>query len=369
VDPLRIGIVGCGNVLPAYWAECQKLAVRGEAAVVMACGRSAQRDLIVNRLGVRQFVTGYRDVIASPDVDLVVVLTPTPTHFEITRAALRAGKHVLSEKPLAMTLAETDELVGLAARGPGVFVPAPFTLLSPTYQAIARRIRRGDIGKPCSARGRYGWSGPWWGEWFYRPGGGPLFDLACYNITSLTGWLGPVERVTAMTGTAVAERVVNGKPMPVQVEDNVQVLLDFGGASFGVVTSGFTMQQYRSPALEVYGTDGTLQMLGDDWDPDGYEFWHNPAGCWQVFKETAPDWPWADGLRHLVDCVRTGAKPLVTPEHARHVLEVMLLAQESGRDGMAKPVRSRFPRPEFPGPDAAEPAHLVHDRTRAEFGH
>ena len=216
------------------------------------------------------------------------MLTPTPTHFEITRAALLAGKHVLSEKPLAMTLAEADELVELAARGPGVFVPAPFTLLSPTYQAIARRIRRGDIGKPCSARGRYGWSGPWWGEWFYRPGGGPLFDLACYNITSLTGWLGPVERVTAMTGTAVPERVVNGKPVPVEVEDNAQVLLDFGGACFGVVTSGFTMQQYRSPALEVYGTDGTLQMLGDDWDPDGYEFWHNPAGCWQVFKETGP---------------------------------------------------------------------------------
>jgi predicted dehydrogenase len=369
VDPVRIGIVGCGNVLAAYWAEAQKLAVRGEAVVVAACGRPAQRELVVSRLGVRRFVTDYRELAESEGVDLVVVLTPPATHFEISRAALLAGKHVLSEKPMAVTLDEANELVELAARGPGLLVPAPFTLLSPTYQAIARRIRRGDVGKPCSARGRYGWAGPWWGEWFYRPGGGPVFDLACYSITSLTGWLGPVERVAAMTGTAVPERVVNGKPVPVEVEDNAQVLLDFGGACFGVVTSGFTMQQYRSPALEVYGTDGTLQMLGDDWDPDGYEFWHNPAGCWLVFRETAPDWPWADGLRHQVECIRTGARPLVTPEHARHVLEVMLLARESGRDGAAKPVRSRFAPPEFPGPDPAEPAHLVHDRTRTEFGH
>src|SRR5262245_33055131 len=364
MNPIRIGIIGCGNVLSGYFPQAQQLYLRGQAEVVAACGRPAQRDLVVNQLGIRRFLTDYLELLAAPDVDLVLVLTPTPSHFEISKAALLAGKHVLSDKPLAMKLDEAAELVEVAHRGPGLYVPAPFTLLSPTCQAMARRIRLGAIGKVCSARGRYGWSGPWWNEWFYRPGGGPLFDLACYNMTSLTGWLGPVERVTAMTGTAVPQRVVNGSPMRVEAEDNVQLLLDFGGACLGVVTSGFTMQQYRSPALEVYGTDGTLQMLGDDWDPDGYEFWHNPAGCWHVYRESAPDWPWADGLRHLVECVRAGSAPLATAEHARHVLEVMLLAQESGRDGTARRVRSRFARPEFPGAEASGPAHLVHDRTR-----
>ena len=193
-----------------------------------------------------------------------------------------------------------------------------------------------------------------------------MFDLACYNITSLTGWLGPVERVTALVGTAIAERTIKGRPVPVTAEDNAQVLLDFGEACFGVVTSGFVMQQYRSPALEVYGTEGTLQMLGDDWEPDGYEYWNNAAGCWQVFKESAPDWPWADGLRHLVECIRTGARPIVTPEHARHVLEVMLVARDSAREGTAKSVQSRFERLSLPEPDTAKPAHLVHDRTRSE---
>jgi predicted dehydrogenase len=145
------------------------------------------------------------------------------------------------------------------------------------------------------------------------------------------------------------------------------VLLDFGGACFGVVTSGFTMQQYRSPALEVYGTDGTIQMLGDDWDPDGYEYWSNAAGCWQVYKDSAPDWPWADGLRHLVECVRMARRPIINAQHARHVLEVMMAARASARDATAISVQSRFEPLSLPKPDAAEPEHLVHDRSRAEF--
>jgi predicted dehydrogenase len=367
MNPLRIAIIGCGNVLSAYSPQAQQLLLRSEAEVVAACGRQTQRDLVVNQLGIRRFVTDYRELLASSDVDLVLVLTSTPSHYEISKTALLAGKHVLSEKPLAMTLEEAADLVELARRGPGLYMPAPFTVLSPTFQAMARRLRRGDIGKVCSARGRYGWSGPWWNEWFYRPGGGPLFDLACYNLTTLTGWLGPARRVMAMTGVAVPERVVNGRPLQPDVEDNVQLMVDFGEACFAVVTSGFTIQQYRCPALELYGTEGTLQMLGDDWDPDGYELWQNSAGCWQLYKETDVNWSWADGLRYLVECIRLGTKPIVTPEHAYHVLEIMIQAQASGRDGQAKPVQSRFALPEFAESSHAEPAHLMHDRTRKEL--
>jgi predicted dehydrogenase len=142
------------------------------------------------------------------------------------------------------------------------------------------------------------------------------------------------------------------------------VLLDFGQGAFTVVTRGFTLQQYRTPALEVYGTTGTIQMLGDDWDPDGYELWQNRVGAWQVFKETDPDWHWTDGLRHLVECIQDGTEPLVTPEHAYHVLEIMLKAQQSGREGRALPIESRFEPAVFAEEGGEEPAHLVHDRTR-----
>lgn len=367
MNPLRVGIVGCGNVLSAYWPQLERLKLRGEAEVVAACGRQSQRDLVAGQLGVGRFYTDHRQLVDAADVDLVLVLTSTPSHYAVSRSALEAGKHVVSEKPMAMTLDEAADLVATARRSRGLYVCAPFTLLSPTYQAMGRRIRRGEIGKVCSARGRYGWSGPWWTEWFYRPGGGPLLDLAVYNITSLTGWLGPVRRVMAMSGVAVPERMVNGRTMSVEVDDNVHVLLDFGESCFAAVTSGFVIQQYRSPALELYGTQGTLQMLGDDWDPDGYELWLNSAGCWQVFKESEPDWPWADGLRHAIHCIRRGELPIITPEHAYHVLEVMLAGQAAGRDGRAHAVASTFARIEFPEPAGAEPAHRVHDRTRHEL--
>jgi predicted dehydrogenase len=245
-------------------------------------------------------------------------------------------------------------------------VCAPFTWLSPTFQTIWRRIHAGEIGRVVSARGRYGWAGPDWSEWFFKAGGGSIFDLGVYNLTTLVGLLGPVKRVSAMCGVAVPERDIRGVRLPVESEDNAHVLLDFGAARFAVVTSGFTIQQYRGPGLELYGTTGTIQMLGDDWNPDGYELWQNDAGCWRVFKETQPDWPWTDGLRHLVECVRAGVRPLIRPEHAYHVLEVMLAAHTASREGRVVAVKSTFEPPEFGKGEAARAVHRIHDRTRGE---
>src|SRR3989454_4530465 len=362
--PVRIGIIGCGNVLNAYRVSLDKLRIRGAAEAVMACGRAAQRAATCEELGAQRFTTEAQEVIASPDVDVVVILTSMTEHARLARAALEAGKHVLVEKPLATSLAEAKSLTELASRSPGYLVCAPFTILSPTFQTIARRIRQGDIGRPCSARARYGWAGPSWSEWFYKPGGGRLFDLGVYCLTSLTGLLGPAKRVMAMTGVAIPEREINGRKIRVEAEDNAQVLLDFGDAAFAVVTSGFTLQQYRCPALDIYGTTGTIQMLGDDWDPDGYELWQNSVGAWQVFKETTPDWPWTDGLNHLIECIRNGSRPLVTPAQAHHVLEIMLKAQQAGRDGRTLLIESPFTPPVFVDGASREAAHLVHDRTR-----
>jgi len=361
--PVRLGIIGCGNVLDAYLPQCHKLQQRGLAEVMLAAGRATQKER-AHALGVPRFTTNADDVLASAEVDAVIILTSMPEHARLARTALEAGKHVLVEKPFATTLEDASALVALAKRSRSHLVCAPFTILSPTFQTIARRIRAGDIGKPCSARARYGWAGPSWTEWFYKPGGGCLFDLGVYCLTSLTGLLGPAKRVTAFTGVAIPEREIDGRKIRVEAEDNAQVLLDFGDACFAVVTSGFTMQQYRSPALEVYGSTGVIQMLGDDWDPDGYELFQNSAGCWQVFKETDPDWPWADGLRHLVECIHHGTRPLVTPEHALHVLEIMLKAQQSSREGRALAIESTFTPPVFSAASTREAAHLTHDRSQ-----
>jgi predicted dehydrogenase len=252
---------------------------------------------------------------------------------------------VLVEKPMSVNLAEAAQLVELAKKSPGYLVCAPHVILSPTFRIMWQRIKRGDIGKVLTARANYGHGGPSWGPWFYRRGGGAIFDLGVYNITSLTGFIGPAKRVMAMTGVAIPERVVDGQLMKVEAEDNAHILIDFGESVFAVVTTGFTMQEYRCPAIELYGSEGTIQMLGDDWDPEGYELWQNKVGAWQLFAETDPNWPWTDGLRHMVECIQQQVKPLITPEHAYHVLEIMLKAQQSGEDGQTKLIESSFTMP------------------------
>jgi predicted dehydrogenase len=364
--PVRLGIAGCGNVLGAYLAQAARLRHRGLAEVAVLCGRERQRATALEGCPTAEFVTDYAALLGRKDVDAIVLLTPMREHAPMAKAALQAGKHVLVEKPVATNLEEASELVTTAQQCERHLACAPFTVLSPTFQIIGRRLRRGDIGRVISARGRYGWAGPDWADWFYKPGGGALFDLGVYNLTSLTGWLGPVRRVTAMTGAAVPERLVGGKAVRVEADDNAQVLLDFGGACFAVLTASFSIQQYRGAGLELFGTEGTVNLLGDDWDPDGYELWQNSAGCWQCFKETQPDWPWTDGLRHLVECIHSGVRPLATPEHARHVLEVMLRAQEAGRDGRTRAVESTFAPLVFAEEAETVARHRVHDRTREE---
>jgi predicted dehydrogenase len=363
--PIRIGIVGCGSVMRGpYTRQMQIMRTKGiPFEVTAACDIVPEGEQIVReRFGDVPFSTDYRAVVESQDVDLVLVLTAMPAHGPIARAALQAGKHVLVEKPMAVDLETAAELVELSRRSPGYLLPAPHVLLSPTYQTIWKRIQRGDIGQPLQARARYGWNGPSWGQWFYQPGGGSLFDLGVYNVVALTGLLGPAGRVTAMTAVTRPERVVDGASMRVEAEDNAHVLIEFPNAVLGVVTTGFTMQKYRSPAIEIYGSEGTIQMLGDDWDPDGYELWQNKVGAWQVYEETDPNWPWTDGLRHLVECIQSGTRPIITPEHGYHALEIMIKAQQAGRDGQARAIESRFTPPSFFDEREQLAEHLIHDR-------
>lgn len=369
-QPVRIGIVGCGDVMRgAYMPLLDNLRRRGLAEVVIACDRTERnRALVRDECGISTFTTDLHDVVSAREVDLVLVLTSGPTHGMIARAALDAGKHVLVEKPMAATLEEAAQLMAVAGTSRGYLLCAPFVALSPTYQAIWRRIQQGDVGTVLSARARYGWAGPDWAPWFYRSGGA-LIDLGVYNVTTLTGLLGPARRVTAMSGVAIPEREINGERIQVEADDNAHVLIDFGASVYAVVTTGFTIQRYRSPAVELYGSTGTIQMLGDDWAPQGYELWQNSVGAWQVFEEADPSWFWADGLRYLVECIQHEVAPIIQPEQAFHVLEIMLKAQQSGRDGRARLVESTFTPPAFAhvasDPRRGSHAHLRHDPRRA----
>ncbi len=342
---LGIGVLGLGSVfLVPYRQAIRQLEQAGKARFTAAFDVDRDKTAAVAAMhpSIATPATAA-ELIGRDDVDVVLVLTSMNEHAELAEAALRAGKHVLVEKPMATRLAAAQALLELGRHSKGLLVCAPHIVLSPTYRAMHDEVKAGKIGRVLLARARYGWAGPWWGQWFYRPGGGALFDLAVYNLVSLCGFMGPVQRVCAMVGTAIPKRVVEGAEIAVQADDNAQVLLDFGESRFACITTGFTMQKYRSPALELYGSEGVLQMLGDDWAPQGFERWTRERETWEIVEETDPQWSWTSGLRHLVDCVAAGTKPLNRPEHALHCVEVMLAAQTSAREGRFVAIESGYP--------------------------
>lgn len=343
--PLRLGVLGLGSVFSGpYAALIQRLTMEGRVELTMVYDVDPEkRKAAAERFGLSPDVPSPDAVLTSSDVDAVLILTSMNEHGPLALKALAEGKHALVEKPMATSLDEARRLVTAAEESDRVLICAPHIVLSPTYQEMHRRVNEGAIGDLYLARSRYGWSGPWWGRWFYESGGGSLFDLGVYNLTSLCGFFGPVKRVTAMVGVAIPKRVVDGELMTVRSDDNAHVVLDFGDARFASIATGFTIQKYRSPAIELYGGTGVLQMLGDDWAPEGFEQWDNDRGSWEVVPESDPQWPWTDGLRHLVDCVERGVPAVTRPEHAYHALEVMLAAKQSATEGRVIEIESDFP--------------------------
>jgi len=364
-NPVRIGVVGCGSVMQRpYTGQINQLKINGLVETVVACDVKEERraKMLGAGFGYQRFTNDFEEVIDAEDVDLVLITTSMQEHGMITKAALQAGKHVLVEKPMSSSLKEAAEIVEMSKTSKGLLVAAPHVVLSPTYQRMWKHIHSGDIGQPYLARAFYGWVGPNWGQWFYRPGGGSMFDLGVYNVVSLTGFFGPAKRVTGLVGTAIPERMVEGKLMKVEADDNAHICIEFANNCYAVVTTGFTIQKYRTPAIEIYGSTGTIQMMGDDWNPDGYELWQNDTGAWKVYPETHPNWPWTDGINHLVDCIIHGKKPIVTPEHAYHAIEIMEAARAAGKDGQRRDIESTFTPPQFfTAEEQAEAAHLRHD--------
>ena len=279
--PLGIGVVGCGSVLAAYAPVIERLDYRAQARLVMACDRDeTKRSQMAEQHHVQAFTTDYRELIDSPQVDIVLILTSMLEHARIAKAALLAGKHVLVEKPMATDLDEAAELLELAKQGPGLYFPAPFVSLSPTFQSMARHIQRGDIGVPLSARARYGWSGPWWGKWFYQSGGGAIFDLAPYNLTSLTGLLGPARRVAAMTGVAIPERQAGGENLQ---RPGRRQRPDFDRFRRSDICSGYS--RVHHPAIPLSGV-GSVRQPG------------HASRCWAM-----------TGIRKVMNCGRMKWEP------------------------------------------------------------
>jgi predicted dehydrogenase len=295
-----------------------------------------------------------------------VVITSPESHAEMARLALEHGKHVVVEKPLAPTRAEAEVLYNLAAQGNLHLLAAPFVQLAPTFRTLWGRILDGDIGRVHSGRGLYGNAGSTWARWYHQGKVGPLAEAGIYNLKSLTAILGPAVEVLSAEMTAVNLRQVGDFDITHPDPDTSHIILRHESGALSSIVSSHAIQRYRRPGLELYGTEGTANLLGDDWDPRGFEIWRNEVGRWEEYEAIEGTWLWADGLAELVMALRQGRAPLTEPTHDLHLLEILEAAPRAARERRAITIVSRF-RPLDLQPEALQARHdrhHLHDHTR-----
>jgi predicted dehydrogenase len=361
--PVSVGFIGAGSVLWAYLQLLDRLIPRGLATEGPICARREETwsDVLRRRPGAR-LVRSPEEVVAS-EVDVVVVLTPPESHAELSRLALERGKHVVCEKPVARSRAEAEPIFDLAEERGLMLLAAPFVQLAPTFRALWTQLERGAIGPVHSARGLYGNAGSPWAAWYHSAGVGPLAENGIYNLKSLTALLGPVVEVLAAEATAVPVREAGGGVIDAPDPDVAHAVLRHESGALSSLVSSQAIQRYRRPALELYGTEGTANLLGDDWDPRGFEIWRNELGRWEEHEAIDGTWLWADGLRECVVALREGRAPLQEPHQDLHLLDVVDAARIAVRERRAVEVGSRFPALDLTLELPGDLQH-VHDHTR-----
>jgi predicted dehydrogenase len=322
-----------------------RLIAAGKAAAGPICARrrEAWPALLERRPGAH-LVTDPVDVVKA-DIGIVVVITRDDSHAGYVRLALEHRKHVVVERPIAMALEEAQALARLARDSGLQLISGPVVHLSPTFRELWARVEDGSIGRVHTARGLFGGSGFFWAPWLHEVDSGGIFgQVGAYHVKSLTSLLGPVAEVAAsVEATVLKPRTLGGVTIEEPVSDlSVVTLRHEAGAISSDVTSS-VLQRYRRPAaLELYGTEGTANLLGEDWDPTGYELWRNAAECWEVFDATDPTWSWCDGLRDLVDALCEGRAPVASLDQDLHILEIADAARQAARARGPADVHSRF---------------------------
>ena len=262
--PVAVGLIGCGNISSIYLQNAQTL----DPIEIVACAdlrrEAAEAQAAKYR---RPRACSVEELLADPKIEIVLNLTTPESHGTIALAALEAGKSVYNEKPLAMSRAEGQRMLELA-RAKGLRVGgAPDTFLGAGLQTCRELIDAGAIGAPVGAnafmmsRGHEHWHpNP---VFYYKAGGGPMFDMGPYYLTALVSLLGPVRRVSGTTRITRPQRTItsqprNGEVIDVEVPTHVAGLLDFADGPIGMIMTTFDVQASGLPWIEIYGTEGTI---------------------------------------------------------------------------------------------------------------
>lgn len=359
VRTANVGLIGCGNISRRYVEGI----ARFPGLKITACA-----DLIpaaALQLAAETGFTAYdtiEELLADTGIDIVVNITPPTAHAEVTITALKAGKHVYVEKPMAATLTDATRMIEVARQTGLSLGCAPDTFLGSAGQTARSAIDDGAIGTPIGAVAFITHSRL--ERWhpnptlFFKPGGGPLLDLGPYYISTLVNLLGPIESVSGSTRVGATPRTVTAPnrvvdSIDVEVTTHASATLNFVNGAIGTLVASFDIWESHLPKIEIYGTLGGITVP----DPNQYDgtvtLRRNDDSDWTPIPPVLPTSGEPDtdvqmlrglGVADLLQSLNDG--PLrVHPELAAHVLEVLEAVEASNTTGNRIAITSRPARP------------------------
>jgi len=353
IERTKIGVIGCGNISRAYLDA----GARYDILEVVACA-----DLLPERAKARAEEFGIPkacsvdELLADPEIAIVVNLTIPVVHAEIALAALQAGKHTYAEKPFAVTREQGRAVLALAEQQGLLVGCAPDTFMGAGNQTCRKLIDDGWIGEPIGAsvfmmcHGHESWHPD--PDFYYQPGGGPMFDMGPYYLTALTNLLGPTASVAGSATITYPERLITSQPhygdtIHVKVPTHVNGIMQFASGAMGTITTSFDVWGSGHGPVEIYGTEGSLMVP----DPNGF------GGGIRVKRAEHEGWSdvphshgYADGNRgigvaDMAYALRSGRPHRASGAMAYHVLDIMEAFTEAWEARQWVPLESTVARP------------------------
>ncbi len=351
---IKIGLIGCGFISGIYLKNLTQVFRNTEvvacADIVPANAEARAKEFNIPR------VCSVEELLADPEIEIVLNLTIPAVHAEINLAALKTGKNVYVEKPLAANREDGKKILDLA-REKGLLVGcAPDTFLGGGLQTCRKLIDDGWIGAPVAAtafmtcHGHESWHpAP---EFYYQTGGGPMFDMGPYYLTALVSLLGPVKRVTGSARISFPQRTITSQPkygtqIDVEVPTHVAGVLDFENGAVGTMITSFDVWHANLPRIEIYGSQGSLAVPDPNTFGGPLSFRLHGQSEW---KEIPPVYGYCEnsrglGVADMAHALVSGGKHRANGDVAFHVLDIMQGFHDASKEGRHYELTSQCERP------------------------
>lgn len=353
--PLRAGLIGCGKISNAYFNGLKPftdiIQITAVSDIDLERAKAKAQEQNVPK------ACTVEELLKDPDIDIVLNLTIPAAHASVNLQILKAGKHAYCEKPFSLSLAEGKKVLAEAKKRKLFVGCAPDTVLGSGIQTCRDAIDKGLIGKPIAAvatmmgHGVESWHpNPFF---YYQKGGGPLFDMGPYYLSSLITLLGPAKKVVGTASASFKERIITYEPLKgqkikVEIPTHLSGIVEFKQGTFATINMSFDVWKHNLPFIEIYGTEGSLKCP----DPNRFD------GVVEVYTPSTKAWTPVPmipsyeqqgrglGLAEMAEAILKGRTPRANGELAYHVVDIMESWHVAAKKGKAVTLKTTCKRPE-----------------------